>query len=212
MEENKNVYYHQLGDQLFEEYHPLYTLLIETRELLTANLVDSQSILLNGSAYKLENQTVYRNGDILELGETVFGEEKVTLLESEKEIFTTYIFAPTELFICSSQEEADLKISSSTVLIFSDKQVQIEIGDRPVYLNYKLIEESGLFPFEIGDMIATAQHFIEKRKLQWKISSLYSIPIFNLEKILVEECASEYPQFISKSDCPCTWDVRNYSF
>lgn len=194
MEENKNVYYHQLGDQLFEEYHPLYTLLIETRELLTANLIDSQSILLNGSAYKLENQTVYRNGDILKLGETVFGEEKVTLLESEKEIFTTYIFAPTELFICSSQEEADLKISSSTVLIFSDKQVQIEIGDRPVYLNYKLIEESGLFPFEIGDMIATAQHFIEKRKLQWKISSLYSIPIFNLEKILVEECASEYPQ------------------
>ena len=194
MEENKNVYYHQLGDQLFEEYHPLYTLIIETRELLTANLMDSQSILLNGSAYKLENQTVYRNGDILKLGETVFGEEKVTLLESEKEIFTTYIFAPTELFICSSQEEADLKISSSTVLIFSDKQVQIEIGDKPVYLNYKLIEESGLFPFEIGDMIATAQHFIEKRKLQWKISSLYSIPIFNLEKILVEECASEYPQ------------------
>ena len=70
MEENKNVYYHQLGDQLFEEYHPLYTLLIETRELLTANLVDSQSILLNGSAYKLENQTVYRNGDILKLGDS----------------------------------------------------------------------------------------------------------------------------------------------
>lgn len=193
MKENKITYHHQIGDQIREDYHPLYTLLIETTELFSANLFETQSILINGNTHKVEGQAVYRNEDILKLGETIFGEEKIILLEPEKEIFTTYIFPPAEFFICSNQEQADLKILSSTVLIFSDKQVQIEIGDKPVYLNYKLIEESGLYPFEVGDMIATAQHFIKKRELQWKISSLYSAPIFNREKVLIQECTSDYP-------------------
>ena len=193
MKEKKLEYDHQLGDQLAEKHQPLYTVLVEEKKLWKADLSEGQTAILNGSEYTIKDGLAYRNGQELLQERTIFDNELVSLLIPDRDIFTTYIFPPSTIFICNDKDEADLKIDTPVQLIFSKEKVQIALGEELVYLNDDLVEQDGLYPFEIGDRIVTSHHFIEKRKQQWKISGLYQKPKFNREKVLLQEKISEYP-------------------
>ena len=194
MKEKKLKYYHQLGDQLSEIHHPLYTILVESEKLWRADLSEGQTAILNGRKYVVKDNAVYRDEKDLATGRNVFENEAVTVLVPEKDIFTIYIFPPQDRFLCYNHEQADLRLSTSARLIFLKDQVQIDSREEIVYLNDELIEQDGLYPFQLGDRLATSQHFIEKRKNQWKVSSLFDKPNFNKRKVLIQERVNDYPQ------------------
>ena len=192
MKAKKLEYDHQLGDQLGELHKPLYTLLIEQEKLEKIDLFEGQEVRVGANKYTVEGRRVYRNGKELERGKSTFDKETVTLLVPEEDIFVTYIFPP-QRFICSKKESADISWSLSNQLIFSNNQVQVTLGESPIYLNDRLIKEEGLYPFEVGNRMKVSNYFIEKRKNQWKIGCLFEEPQLNKNRILIQEKNNEYP-------------------
>ena len=162
MKEKKLKYYHQLGDQLSEIHHPLYTILVESEKLWRADLSEGQTAILNGRKYVVKDNAVYRDEKDLATGRNVFENEAVTVLVPEKDIFTIYIFPPQDRFLCYNHEQADLRLSTSARLIFLKDQVQIDSREEIVYLNDELIEQDGLYPFQLGDRLATSSFFSPK--------------------------------------------------
>ena len=185
-------YYHQLGDQLINTYQAVYILVVKGSQLTQANLLDNQEIEINHQQYSVKNGAAYRNGVLLEQGETSFSDETIILLNPDKDIYTTFISSPNE-WMCNHQKTADLYLDSTTELIFSNDQVYIELNGNSVYLNSQLIEKSGLYLFSVGDVLVVDYCFIEKRAQQWKISTLFREPIFNTDKILVQDRIDEFP-------------------
>ena len=139
MKAKKLEYDHQLGDQLGELHKPLYTLLIEQEKLKKIDLFEGQEVRVGTNEYTVEGRRVYRNGKELERGKSTFDKETVTLLVPEEDIFVTYILQ-RQRFICSKQESADISWSLSSQLFFSNNQVQVTLGESPVYLNNRLIK------------------------------------------------------------------------
>lgn len=186
MKAKKLEYDHQLGDQLGELHKPLYTLLIEQDNLEKIDLFEGQKVKVGTNEYTVEGRIVYRNGKTLERGKSTFDKEIVTLLVPEEDIFISYIFPP-QRFICSKKESADISWKISNQLIFSNNQVQVTLGESPIYLNDRLVKEGGLYPFELGNRMKVSNYFIEKRKNQWKIGCLFEEPQLNRNQILIQE-------------------------